>query len=185
MKTRQLLSALGFGLVLAGTASAAPYTRVLPASTINFSATQMGVTMPGHFAKFNARVAFDPANVAADKLAIDVDAASADAGSSQTSALVVGADWLDAAHHPQAGFVATRFTAAGPGRWWVDGTFSVKGRSAPLRVLATAHAAGADLALDADFKLQRLQWALGGGAWADTSVVGAEIPVHVHLLLAR
>ena len=185
MKTRQFVTAVGFALALAGTASAAPYTRVLPASTINFSATQMGVTMPGHFAKFNARVAFDPANVAADKLAIDVDAASADAGSSQTSALVVGADWLDAAHHPQAGFVASRFTAAGPGRWWVDGTFSVKGRSAPLRVLAVAHPSGADLALDADFKLQRLQWALGGGAWADTSVVGAEIPVHVHLLLAR
>ena len=185
MKSLQLAAALAVSAALATAASAAPYSRVLPGSAIDFSATQMGVTMPGHFAKFNARVAFDPANVAADKLAIDVDAASADAGSSQTSALVVGADWLDAAHHPQAGFVATRFTAAGPGRWWVDGTFSVKGRSAPLRVLAVAHPSGADLALDADFKLQRLQWALGSGAWADTSVVGAEIPVHVHLLLAR
>jgi polyisoprenoid-binding protein YceI len=185
MKTLQLAAALAASVALASAASAAPYTRVLPASTIAFSATQMGVTMPGHFTKFSASVAFDPADAASDKLSIDVDAASADAGSSQTSELVVGADWLDAAHHPKASFVARRFTAAGPGRWWVDGTFSVKGRSAPLRVLAVAHAAGADLALDADFKLQRLQWALGSGAWADTSVVGAEIPVHVHLLLAR
>ena len=185
MRTRHFTAAVACTIAFAATASAAPYTRVLPGSAIDFSATQMGVTMKGHFAKFDARVAFDPGNAAADKLSVQVDAASADAGSSQTNGLIVGADWLDAAHHPQAAFVARRFTAAGPGRWWVDGTFSVKGHSAPLRVLASAHASGAELALDADFTLQRLQWALGSGAWADTSVVGASIPVHVHLLLGR
>jgi polyisoprenoid-binding protein YceI len=38
--------------------------------------------------------------------------------------------------------------------------------------------------MDADFKLQRTAWGLGSGSWADTSVVAADIPVHVHLVVA-
>ena len=180
---RQVAVALAVAAVLPA-ASATTYTRVLSASSVSFSATQMGVTMPGHFSRMTAQVTFDPAHAAADHLTLSVDTASADAGSSQTTTLITGADWLDAAHHPQASFVASRFTPDGPNRWWVDGTFSVKGHSAPLRVLASAHPQGPDLALDADFDLKRLQWGLGSGAWADTSVVGATLPIHVHLLLA-
>ncbi len=182
-----MMRTLAFALAVAAAlpaARAATYTRVLPESSVSFSATQMGVTMPGHFTRISAQVVFDPARPAMDRVAVTVQTASADAANAQTTALITGADWLDAAHHPQASFVSSRFTPAGPNRWWVDGTFSVKGHSAPLRVLATAHAQGADLALDADVKLARLHWGLGSGGWSDTSVVGAELPIHVHLLLA-
>ena len=54
---------------------------------------------------------------------------------------------------------------------------------APAALLT--HPAGADLAMDVDFRLDRASYGVGGGSWADTSVVSGEIPVHVHLLVAR
>ncbi len=183
------LSRFAAGLVLAGSACAlaqaapAAYTRVLPGSTVTFSATQMGVKMPGRFDRLTAQVDFVPGAPAQSKVSVSVDAASVDAGSGQTNTLLTGSDWLDAKAYPQDRFVSSRFDAAGPGRYWVSGTFTAKGHSQPLRVLVVTHPVGANLALDADFTLQRTALGLGTGSWADTSVVAAAIPVHVHLLV--
>lgn len=167
-------------------ASAQPvaYTHVLPASTVTFTATQMGVPMHGRFKTVDAEVDFVPGDLAKSHVRVAVQAASIDAGSAQTDELLTGADWLAARTHPQARFTSTQFTADGPGRYWVSGTLTVKGHSQPLRVLVITHPAGADLAMDAAFTLDRTAFGLGTGSWADTSVVAAAIPVQVHLVVA-
>jgi len=165
-------------------AQPAAYTHVLPASTVTFSATQMGVPMHGRFKTVDAQVDFLPGDLARSHVSVAVQAASIDAGSAQTDALLTGADWLAAPANPQARFTSAQFTAAGPGRYWVSGTLTVKGHSQPLRVLVTTHPAGADLAMDAAFTLDRTAFGLGTGSWADTSVVAAAIPVQVHLVVA-
>jgi polyisoprenoid-binding protein YceI len=160
------------------------YSRVLPASTVDFSATQMGVPIHGHFKTLAAVVDFQAADLAQCHVTVVISAASVDAGSRQTNDLLTGSDWLDAKADPQDRFVSTSFTQAGPGKYWVAGNFSVKGKSQPLRVLVTTHMAGANLVLDADFPLNRTAFGLGTGSWADTSVVAASLPIHVQLLVA-
>ncbi len=176
------LAALG----LAAGAQAAPavYAQVQPGAQVAFQATQMGVAMKGHFGTVHAQVHFAPQDLKASSVQVSVDAASVDAGESQTNDLLRGADWLNAKADPQARFVSTAWSAAGSGRYQVDGNFTVRGITHPLRVLVTTHAQGNDLSMDADFKLQRTAWGLGSGSWADTSVVAADIPVHVHLVVA-
>ncbi len=171
---------------LAAGAQAAPvvYAQVQPGAQVDFQATQMGVNMKGHFGTVHAQVHFAPQELQSSSVQVTVDAASVDAGSSQTDQLLRGADWLDAKADPQARFVSTRWSAAGPGRYWVDGNFTVRGATHALRVLVSTHAQGKALAMDADFKLQRTAWGLGSGSWADTSVVAADIPVQVHLVVA-
>ena len=162
--------------------AATVYTQVRPGAQVTFQATQMGVAMKGRFATVQAQVHFAPQQPAGSRVEVTVQAASVDAGSSQTDELLRGADWLDAKAFPQARFVSSAFTPAGAGRYWVDGSFTVRGVSHPLRVLVTTHASGADLAMDADFQLDRRSYGLGGGSWADTGVVAADIAVHVQLL---
>ena len=176
------LAALG----LAAGAQAAPavYAQVQPGAQVDFQATQMGVAMKGHFGTVHAQVHFTPQDPKSSSVQVSVDAASVHAGSAQTDELLRGPDWLDAKADPQARFVSSAWSAAGPGRYWVDGQFTVRGVTHPLRVLVSTHAQGQALALDADFKLQRTAWGLGSGSWADTSVVAADIPVHVHLVVA-
>jgi polyisoprenoid-binding protein YceI len=183
---RRLLG-LAAALALAGAADAASplYTQVQPGAQVSFQAKQMGVAMKGHFATVQAQVRFAPADLQASRVSVAVACASVHAGGSQADSLLRGPDWLDAKAHPQARFVSTAFTADGPGRYWVDGRFTVRGTTHPMRVLLLTHAAGADLAMDVDFRLDRGSYGVGGGSWADTSVVSGEIPVHVHLLVAR
>lgn len=172
---------------LAGTpARAQPvaYIHALPASSVTFSATQMGVPMTGRFKAMTAQVDFMPTDLAKSRITVAVQTASIDAGSAQTNALLTGADWLAAQADPQARFVSSSFAPDGPGRYWLTGTFTAKGHSQPLRLLVTAHPAGVTLVLDASFTLDRTAFALGTGSWADTSVVAAAIPVQVHLVLS-
>lgn len=172
------------GGLLAGAQAAEVYTRVEPGAQVAFQATQMGVAMKGHFGAVHAQVHWAPQDLKASRVEVTVDTASVDAGSSQTDELLRGADWLDAKADPQARFVSSAWSAAGADRYWVDGQFTVRGVTHPLRVLVTAHAQGAAQVLDADFQLQRGAWGLGGGSWADTGVVAAAIPVHVQLRVA-
>ena len=163
---------------------AAAYTHALPASSVSFSATQMGVPMKGHFKTLTTQIDFMPGDLAKSHVEVAVQSASVDAGSAQTNALLAGADWLAAKADPQARFVSTQFTPDGPGRYWVSGTFSVKGHSQPLRVQVSTHPDGKDLIMDAAFTLDRTAFGLGTGSWADTSVVAAAIAVQVHLVVS-
>ncbi|NNM63670.1 MAG: YceI family protein [Burkholderiales bacterium] len=160
------------------------YTRVLPASKVDFSATQMGVAMHGHFKTLMAAVDFLPTDLAKSHVSVVINAASVDAGSGQTDDLLTGSDWLDAKAYPQDRFTSTGFTPAGPGKFWLTGQFTVKGKTQPLRVLVTTHPAGANLVMDADFQINRMAFGLGTGSWADTGVVAAALPIHVHLVVA-
>ena len=116
--------------------------------------------------------------------ALALDHAGGERVHAQTNALLAGADWLAAKADPQARFISTHFTPDGPGRYWLNGTFSVKGHSQPLRVQVSTHPEGKDLIMDAAFKLDRTAFGLGTGSWADTSVVAAAIPVQVHLVVS-
>ena len=188
MLTRGFKWTLGLACAawLGASARAQPvaYTHALPASSVTFSATQMGVLMKGRFKTVSAQVDFVPADLARSHVTVAVQAASVDAGSAQTNALLTGADWLAAQADPQARFVSSSFAPDGPGRYWLSGIFSVKGHSQPLRVLVNTHPAGAELVMDASFNLDRTSFGLGTGSWADTSVVAASIPVQVHLVVA-
>lgn len=182
----QTLAVAALAALAASPAWAQPvaYIRALPASRVTFSAMQMGTPIKGRFKTVTAQVDFQPADLARSQVSVTVQAASVDAGSAQTNALLTGADWLAAKADPQARFVSSSFAPDGPGRYWLSGAFTAKGHSQPLRVLVTTHPAGADLVMEASFTLDRTAFGLGAGSWADTSVVAAAIPVQVHLVVS-
>ncbi|MBW8074562.1 YceI family protein [Metallibacterium scheffleri] len=181
-RARRLIGAAA-ALGLAAAAHAAPvYSHVQPGAQVDFQATQMGVPMKGHFGSVSAQVHFAPQDLKASRVEFSVATASVDAGSGQTDELLRGPDWLDAKADPQARFVSSAFQPDGPGRYWVSGEFTVRGRTHPLRVLVRTQPSGKALLMQSDFKLERSAYGLGGGSWADTGVVAADIAVHVQLL---
>ena len=71
----------------AGAQVALAQQQLVPAqSEVQFTARQMGVPLEGHFKKFSAQVAFDPAKLATSKIAFTVDTGSATLGSRETDA---------------------------------------------------------------------------------------------------
>ena len=78
-----LAASLGF---MAATPALAQQQLVPAESSIHFVSRQMGVPVEGHFGKFSAQVAFDPAKPEAAKINFSVDTGSATLGVKETDA---------------------------------------------------------------------------------------------------
>jgi polyisoprenoid-binding protein YceI len=160
-------------------------TVVPEGSEIRFVTTQMGVPVEGGFSKWQAQVRFDPRQPAAATVAISIDIGSVRFGAADTEAEAAKPDWFHSARFPQAQFRSTAVKEAGGGRFEVRGQLQIKGQTHEVTVpvtLARGPAPGEGVA-SGRFALKRLNFQLGVGEWADTSVVADEVQVRFRLRL--
>ena len=174
-------------LIASVNAHAVEYGNVIAAkSQITFTSRQMGVPVDGKFGKFAATLAFDPARPEAGRAQIEVDLASVDAGSKDANDEVVGKGWFNVKEFPQARFVSTSVKALGNNRFEAKGQMTIKGRTRDMTVPFSYKADGTGNATTGVFEgvlpLQRTQFGIGEGAWADTSVVADEVPIKFRLV---
>jgi cytochrome b561 len=176
-------------LVAAAVAAASPvraapaYTVVPAQSSLSFVGTQQGEKFTGLIRDFDARIGYaaeDPAHSALD---VTIRLKSIDSKSPDRDQALATADWFDFAKFPTATFrtVAIRVTPAGPVG---DADLTIKGHTKRIAFPFTWKAAGAGATLDARVTLDRLDFGLGAGDWADESTVGRKVEVVVHLTLA-
>jgi polyisoprenoid-binding protein YceI len=153
-------------------------------SEMVFVSKQMGVPVEGKFRKFDAQIAFDPKKPEAGKVSFTIDTGSATFGSPETDVEVVKPTWLGVAKFPQATFQSSAIKAVGAGRFEVAGKLAIKGSTHDVVVpVALAQAGGVTTATGA-FALKRLEFKIGEGEWADTSMVANDVQVKFKLLLS-
>jgi polyisoprenoid-binding protein YceI len=175
---KRLLTILALAAVLTPAADAAVFTQVMPdKSSIEFSYSQMGVTMDGRFRKFSSQLAFDPARPAAARVAIDVDLASIDTGTPELDSEAAGKDWFNLKSFPTARFVASSVKALGGNRYSVAGKLTIKGRSKDVVVPATFTAQGTTGVFAGQFTIRRGDFAIGEGAWSAFDIVANDVLV--------
>jgi len=177
--------ALFTALAAMGPASPAKAQSVLPAtSEISFVTRQMGVPVEGRFRRWTAQMAFDPRKPAVGQVSFVIDTASAAFGSPETDSEVPKAAWFNAAAFPQARFQSSAIKAVGGGRFEVAGQLSIKGQTKPLTVPVTLTQAGATSTASGSFTIRRLDFKVGEGEWADTSLVANDVVVKFRLALS-
>jgi polyisoprenoid-binding protein YceI len=153
-------------------------------SEMAFVSKQMGVPVEGKFRKFDAQIAFDPKKPESGKVSFTIDTGSATFGSPETDAEVVKPAWLGAVKFPQATFQSSAIKAVGAGKFEVTGKLAIKGSTHDVVVpVALAQAGGVTTATGA-FALKRLEFKIGEGEWADTSMVANDVQVKFKLLLS-
>lgn len=158
--------------------------QLVPAqSSIEFSARQMGVPLQGHFKKFDAQLAFDPAKLASSRIRFTVDTGSATMGARETDAELPKPVWFNVAQFPQAVFESSSIKALGGGKFDVSGKLSIKGTSADVTVPVVLTQSGATTTATGSLPLKRLVFKIGDGEWADTSMVADEVQVKFKLAL--
>lgn len=177
-------------LTAAFSAHAVEYGNVLvEKSQVSFTSKQMGVPVDGRFGKFAATLSFDPARPEAGKAQIEVDLASVDAGSKDANDEVVSKGWFNVREFPKARFVSTSVKALGNNRFEARGQMTIKGRTRDMTVPFSYKPDGAGSAATGVFEgvlpLQRTQFGIGEGAWADTSVVADEVPIKFRLVASQ
>lgn len=176
-------------LALCAATSTASAQQLLPAqSEMAFTIKQMGVPVEGKFRKWTAQIAFDPKKPEAAKVRFALDTASAGFGHAETDAEIPKPVWFNSLKFPQASFESAAIKASGPGRFSVSGKLSIKGntRDVTVPVSLVQAGAGANLVTTASggFSLKRLEFKVGEGEWADTSMVADEVLVKFKLVLS-
>lgn len=152
---------------------------------IGFTVTQMGVDVSGHFSKFVAIIALDPARPEAGSAEIEVDIASISTGEPDADREALAPAWLDAAAFPKARFKSSGVRALGGDRYEARGQLALKGKSRELTVPFTLKAQpdGTRVATGS-FALRRSDFGIGGGEWNEGDLVANEVPVQFRLTLA-
>ncbi len=169
----------------AAPATAAPAQAQVQAtgSEIAFVTRQMGVPVEGKFGKFSAQIALDPKKPETGSVAFSIDTGSARFGSAETDREVPKPEWLNVAKFPQATFQSTGIKAAGAGRFEVAGKLSIKGNVRDVTVPVQVAQSGGTSTATGSFTIKRLEFKVGEGDWADTSMVANDIQVRFKLQL--
>lgn len=177
--------AMSLAAVLAcGAALAQEPRRILAEeSSIRFVTRQMNVPVEGHFKRFEATVAFDPARPEATRARFEVDLASIDLGNAEGETEARRRPWLNVEAFPKASFVASSVKATSRGRYEATGELTIKGVGrvvvAPFRL---AEQRGMRT-VEGQFTLKRLQFRIGEGPWADTDTVADDVLVRFRFIL--
>lgn len=180
---RPLALALALAATLPGAAQAVEYNQIqADKSRLAFGYKQMGVAMDGRFQRFAAQLRFDPAQPAAAMTSLSVDLASIDTGSREADDEVAGKLWFNTKTYPTATFVSTGVKPLGGNRYEVAGKLTIKGRTRDVVAPVTVTAQGNLATFDGAFSFKRTDFAIGEGAWADTTTVANDIQIQFHIL---
>ena len=172
---------LPLSLFAAAGAQGASWT-VAKDSSLRFTGTAQGEAFEGRFGKFDAKIAFDPADLAGSKFDVTIDLASADTQNEERDGTLRDAPFFDVATQPKATFVATEFAAAGGG-FEARGTLTLRGVARPVTLAFTWTPAGAGATLEGKATLDRMQFDVGGGEWEDAEMIAHEVQVATTLVL--
>lgn len=161
--------------IIASPAFAADYVQA-PGSSLTFAGSYQGEGFGGRFPGFATRLSFDPRRLATARLDVAIPLATATAGNPDYDGELRGRAFFDAARFPQARFTATRFRALGGNRYAADGQLSLHGVSKPVTLTFT-WTPGARPVLSGKATVKRLDFGIGTGDWADTSLIQNDIAI--------
>ena len=184
LRTAALAAASFAALVVAPTPALAQQKLDAAKSEMLFVSKQMGVPVEGRFRKFDAQIAFDPKKPEAGKVAFTIDMGSATFGSPEVDVELPKATWFTVPKFPQATFQSSAIKAVGAGRFEVAGKLSIKGSSRDVVVPVALTQAGGSTTATGAFAIKRLEFKIGEGDWADTSMVANDVQVKFKLNLS-
>ncbi|MFG6467429.1 YceI family protein [Roseateles sp. BYS87W] len=146
-------------------------------SDLAFTFKQMGVPLDGKFKKFDAQLDFDTKKPEAGKISFSVDLGSVSLGDPSYDKELAAATWFDTKRNGRATFVSSSIKPTGAGKYDVAGKLTIKGNSHDVVVPITLAAGVAS----GSVAIKRLDFKIGDGEWADTSIVANDVTVKFKL----
>ncbi|HET7176918.1 MAG TPA: YceI family protein [Gammaproteobacteria bacterium] len=166
-------------VLVLGSAEAAPacWAPVPEQSAITFSVDQAGAPLQGSFKSYGAVVCLDPQDASQGSIRVDVQTASADTEVPELDDALKDSDFFDVTHWPQASFVSESMKETGAGQYSVTGKLTIRDVTREVTVPFTwmPAADGKTAKLTAHISIQRLDYKVGTGQWADPKWVGNQV----------
>lgn len=112
---------------------------------INFKFKHLGISwLTGEFRTFEGTFTYDPENIEASKISVDIDVTSLDSGHTVRDEHILGGRYLNAGEFPNAKFVSSSVEDKGHGNIKVRGSFTLHGITKEIAIEASEVGAGDD-----------------------------------------
>lgn len=191
---RRLLM-IAAALLLAKPALAGPqdvWTIDPRASSLAFTATQVGAFVNGRFPAWSGEIVLDPAALAAARIDIRIQMPAATANNSDVDSLLKGPNFLDVRKFPEARFVASSIVASGGDRYEARGKLTIRDVTRDVVLpftlaIADNPAQPGAVRGTARGKLQvkRLDYGIGQNEWAGTGQVANDVTIDLSVVASR
>jgi polyisoprenoid-binding protein YceI len=207
MKTILILPTLALlGLATAGTAwSSTPEREDGPVraewnvdashTEVNFSVRHFFTPVSGSFHEFDISLDFDPVNVERSQVKVIIEVASIDTRNERRDNHLRSGDFFDVENFPRMTFESASVHRAGPDRMVVTGNLTIKDvtreidlpitllgiKDLPPQMQEMFGGITQVASFTADTEVDRRDFGVGVGTWAETAVVGAEVQISIAL----
>lgn len=151
----------------------------MTSGSLTFSGTQQGEPFTGAFKTFTTKLKFDPEHPELSKLDVEIDLRTADSQLEERDAALQSAEWFNTEEQPFARFSATGGKRLADGRFEFPATLTIHAKQKAIAFPFTWTASGNIGKLSSTVLLNRLDFNLGTGDWADPEWVGHEVQVDV------
>jgi polyisoprenoid-binding protein YceI len=162
------------------------------ASSLTFTASQVGAFVNGRFPTWTGEIVLDPAALAAARIDIKIETPPVATNNHDVDSLLKGPNFLDVQKFPAARFVSTSVVAKGGERYEAQGKLTIRDvtrdtvlpftlviaddPAQPGRLRATARGR---------LNLKRLDFGVGQNEWAGTGQVANEVTVDLTVVAGR
>lgn len=114
-------------------------------ASINFKVSHLGYSfIQGRFNKFDGKFSYDPDNIAASKVTVNVDTRSLDSNHAERDKHLKSSDFIDAGKFSTAKFVSTKVIPKKDGNFVIEGKLSLHGITRDIAIDASFIGAGKD-----------------------------------------
>ncbi len=153
-------------------------------SRISFVIKQMNVPVEGGFGRYSVKADFDNAKPEQGKFQVELDIASINTGSEDGNGEAKRPAWFDTARYPKGNFVSKLIKRDSAGRFTLHGDLTLKGRTRPISApFVMTPQAGGGLLVSGRVAMKRSLFDIGGGEWADPSVVADDLEARFNIYL--
>lgn len=151
----------------------------MTSGSLKFSGTQQGEPFSGVFKTFTTKLKFDPEHPELSQLNVEIDLRTADSQLEERDAALQSAEWFNTEAQPFARFSATGGKRVADGRFEFPATLTIHAKQKAMAFPFTWTVDGNTAKLSGTVQLNRLDFDLGTGDWADPDWVGHEVQVDV------
>lgn len=172
-------------LLLGSVAGAAETWTVQDGSAITFTAYQQGAPVEGSFRDFTAEIVFAPDDLAASRVAVEIDTASITTGHKDRDATLRSSAFFDVETWPSATFVSDQLVDQGDDRYEAHGRLTIrditKDVALPFELTIAEQGDGKVANATGELTISRLDFGVGQGEWASTRTVGEDVVIRIEI----
>ena len=162
------------------------WTLLPEQSSIGFTASYDDIAFDGHFEKFSVTLHFDPNHPATSKLKSVVETASVNTNSRDRDEALADSAWFHFSLYPTATFVGHRINQVDTETFQATGTLIIRDQQREITFPFKWQSLNSDLTkVSAEFLLDRRDFEIGNGEWAEDETIGFSVNVKISLILTN